>query len=93
MNGVNRLRRSTRPTTRLNRRVPALLVVVGLSITLWSCASTQTTEEQITMEAPRANGGVVFDEPTEVGLERIRVALEQIEEPPVSPSVMSTPDA
>lgn len=90
MNGVSRPRRSTLPPARPNRRVPALLAAAAASAVLWSCATTQTSEQQITLESPRANAGVVFDEPPEAGLERIRIALEQIEEPPVSPSVLAS---
>lgn len=75
------------------RHLNVLLVLLCLTavVGLGSCSSTQRTQ-QITMDSPRTNAGVVFDEPSEVGLARIKAALEQMERQPTAQNTLSAFD-
>ncbi len=55
--------------------------VGGLALAA-SCATTQRSQ-RITMESPRTNGGVVFEEPSEIGLARIEAALDVLDRRPM----------
>jgi len=92
MTGSSRSR-STRFDPPAARGYPVLAMQFGLvlvAITLWSCATSRTSQQQITMESPRTNRGVVFDEPSEAGLARIRAAMDRLGEPAVSAGVLES---
>ncbi|MFK7884334.1 MAG: type II secretion system protein GspD [Phycisphaerales bacterium] len=55
-----------------------------------SCATSRTSQQQITLETPRSNGGVLFDEPAEVGLARISAALDRLEAKPISAGILES---
>ena len=85
MNRASRSRQRACPNARSRRFSRALLSLCSCSaaiVALVSCATSRTAQQQITMESPRTNGGLVFDEPAEFGLAKISAALERLDDPP-----------
>ncbi|MEM9373890.1 MAG: hypothetical protein AAGA55_09625, partial [Planctomycetota bacterium] len=65
------------PRATLPALAPALMLCC-LALANSSCTSTRESQ-QITMESPRTNGGLLFDEPSEIGLARIEAALDRLD--------------
>ncbi len=68
----------------------ACLVAAAGSVALVACSSSETRTTRIEMDKPRASAGLVFDEPTELGMMRIAQALEGLKEPPASPAMLAS---
>ncbi len=88
--GDDRRRRPPRPRRTAPGALGAIIAVAGTAAVLASCASSTTSTTQIQIESPKASTGLLVDQPVEDGLSRIARALDGIDQPPVSASVLAS---
>lgn len=79
-------------TQSIHHRFLALPVsIFAGALIIAGCSDTQHTERNLSIENPRTSGGsmVIEDDTTDLGLSRLASALDQLNEPQISPGILT----